>query len=165
WGCLAHLLVGDAAALPEAERDLRRLLDRIDRACSRFRADSALSRLNAAAGRTTVVDPTLLAAIEVALTAADQSGGLAGRPVGRALAAIGYDRDVGAIPADDPTPIRPVPAAGWRAVTVDRGVRTVTVPSGTALDLGATAKAWAADLAATRLADRFGCPVLVNLGG
>src|SRR5262249_61586288 len=80
-------------------------------------------------------------------------------------AAAWWDGDLGWTPADDPTPVGPVPAAGWRAVTVDRGVRTVTVPSGTVLDLGATAKAWAADLAATRLADRFGCPVLVNLGG
>src|SRR5262249_44266873 len=80
-------------------------------------------------------------------------------------AAAWWDGDLGWTPADDPTPVGPVPAAGWRAVTVDRGVRTVTVPSGTALDLGATAKAWAADLAATRLAERLGCPVLVNLGG
>jgi thiamine biosynthesis lipoprotein len=170
WGSVAHLLVGDAAALPEAERELRAVLARIDRACSRFRPDSALSRLNASAaagggGRPTVVDPILLAAIEVALAAADRSGGLVDPTVGRALAAIGYDRDLGDVPADDPTPVRPVPAGGWRAVTVDRELGAVTVPPGIALDLGATGKAWAADLAAARLADRFGCPVLVNLGG
>jgi thiamine biosynthesis lipoprotein len=33
------------------------------------------------------------------------------------------------------------------------------------LDLGATAKAWAADRAATAIAERLSTPVLVNLGG
>ena len=173
WGTTAHLLVDDDAVLPEAERHLRALLDRIDRACSRFRADSALSRLNAASGtvsgtaawRTTVVDPTLLAAVRVALDAAGASGGLVDPTVGRALAAVGYDRDIAAVPADDPAPIRPMPAAGWRSVVVDEALGAVRLPAGVALDLGATAKAWAADLAATGLHERFGCAVLVNLGG
>ena len=39
------------------------------------------------------------------------------------------------------------------------------MPAGTLLDLGATAKAYAADLCATMIADRFGCGVLVSLGG
>jgi thiamine biosynthesis lipoprotein len=43
--------------------------------------------------------------------------------------------------------------------------RTVTVPEGVRLDLGATAKAWAADKAATTLARAAGCGVLVSLGG
>jgi thiamine biosynthesis lipoprotein len=165
WGCTAHLLVADAAALAAAERYLRTLLDRVDRACSRFRPDSALSRLNAAAGRTTVPDPTLYAAIQVALAAAETSGGLVDPTVGTALAAIGYDRDIAAIPADDPAPVHSAPAPGWRAVTMHEGLGAVTVPAGVVLDLGATAKAWAADLAATELAERLGCPVLVNLGG
>ena len=42
---------------------------------------------------------------------------------------------------------------------------TVTVPPGTLLDLGATAKAWAADRAAAAIAGRLGCGVLVSLGG
>jgi thiamine biosynthesis lipoprotein len=165
WGTTAHLLVADPAAAAGAERDLRALLDRIDRACSRFRADSALSRLNGAAGSTTVVDPTLLAAVRVALRAAEASGGLVDPTVGPALAAIGYDRDLAAIPADHPEPVRAVPAAGWRTVTVDDALGAIRLPAGAALDLGATAKAWAADLAAAELAGRYGCGVLVNLGG
>ena len=42
---------------------------------------------------------------------------------------------------------------------------TVRVPDGVLLDLGATAKALAADRAAVRIADTTGCGVLVNLGG
>ena len=165
WGTTAHLLIADTAALPAAETALRRVLRRIDRACNRFVPDSALSRLNAAAGRTVLVEPMLLNAIGVALRAAEQSGGLVDPTVGPALAAIGYDRDLAAIPVDNPAPIRALPAAGWRTVSVNDRLGTVQLLPGTSLDLGATAKALAADLAATELATRFGCPVLVNLGG
>jgi thiamine biosynthesis lipoprotein len=41
----------------------------------------------------------------------------------------------------------------------------VTAPAGVRLDLGATAKAWAADQAAATLAEAAGCGVLVSLGG
>ena len=41
----------------------------------------------------------------------------------------------------------------------------LTVPAGVSLDLGATAKAIAADLTAARIADELGCGVLVGLGG
>lgn len=41
----------------------------------------------------------------------------------------------------------------------------VRVPSGVALDLGATAKAWAADLVAQTVADALGCGVVLSLGG
>ncbi|MCZ0986619.1 FAD:protein FMN transferase [Streptomyces diastatochromogenes] len=48
---------------------------------------------------------------------------------------------------------------------LDRATGTVTVPEGVRLDLGATAKAWAADRAAATLARAAGCGVLVSLGG
>ena len=41
----------------------------------------------------------------------------------------------------------------------------LTVPRRTALDLGASAKAQTADCAATELAGRYGCSVLVEIGG
>jgi thiamine biosynthesis lipoprotein len=41
----------------------------------------------------------------------------------------------------------------------------LTVPPGVLLDLGSTAKAWTADRAARRVADRLGVGVLVGLGG
>ncbi len=52
---------------------------------------------------------------------------------------------------------------GWREVHLD-GHR-LTMPAGIQLDLGATAKAWAADRSAARIGQRFGCGVLVSLGG
>jgi thiamine biosynthesis lipoprotein len=50
-------------------------------------------------------------------------------------------------------------------VQVDREGATVRVPEGVRLDLGATAKALAADRAAAAAADAAGCGVLVSLGG
>jgi thiamine biosynthesis lipoprotein len=41
----------------------------------------------------------------------------------------------------------------------------LSLPAGVRLDLGATAKAWAADRAAARIAAELGCGVLVGLGG
>ena len=57
------------------------------------------------------------------------------------------------------------PQASWHDVLLDREADLLTVPPGTALDLGATAKALAADRAAARIHSAVGCGVLVNLGG
>ena len=59
--------------------------------------------------------------------------------------------------------MRPVP--GWRRIVLDPARRTLAVPEGVRLDLGATAKAWAADRAAADLAAALGCGTLVGLGG
>ena len=64
-----------------------------------------------------------------------------------------------------PTPPRLVRTATWRDVSVDEGRRVLTVPDGVLLDLGATAKAFAADRAAARAHDAVGMPVLVSLCG
>jgi len=50
-------------------------------------------------------------------------------------------------------------------VELDTERCTVRVPATVMLDLGATAKALAADRAATRICAAVGCGVLVNLGG
>jgi thiamine biosynthesis lipoprotein len=55
------------------------------------------------------------------------------------------------------------PAPGWRRVHLDG--RILTVPAGVLLDLGATAKAHAADRCAELVAARYGVGVLVSLGG
>src|SRR5262249_57207130 len=54
---------------------------------------------------------------------------------------------------------------GWQEVRFDARRRTVCLPRGVELDLGATAKALAADLAAEAALDAAGGGVLVSLGG
>ena len=57
------------------------------------------------------------------------------------------------------------PVAGHAHVHLHPESRTVRIPRGVRLDLGSTAKALAADRAATRIARQIDGPVLVSLGG
>ena len=59
--------------------------------------------------------------------------------------------------------VRRVP--GWQTVEIDHGRQMVRVPRGVNLDLGATAKALAADRAAEAVHGAVGGGVLVSLGG
>lgn len=65
-------------------------------------------------------------------------------------------------PAEVPVEIV-VRRAAWRSIVVDGS--TLTVPRGVRLDLGASAKAVAADLAAEAAARAAGCDALVAIGG
>ncbi|MEV6943052.1 FAD:protein FMN transferase [Streptomyces sp. NPDC051172] len=165
-GTTASLLVGDAGALGAARRVLDAELAAVDAACSRFRPDSELSRANAAAGAAFHVSALFAEALDVALHAAEETDGVVDPTVGTAVAALGYDVTFAALRPQDLGPVRLAgPSAGWRAVEWERAARRLRLPPGTALDLGATAKALAADRAAHRAAEVTGCAVLVNLGG
>lgn len=164
-GTTASLLVTAPEALAQARAILEAELGAIDLACSRFRPDSGLSRLNAAHGRAVRVGPLLLGAIEVALRAALITDGAVDPTVGEALILAGYDRDFSAVRAR-PGAVRAVRVPGWRTVRLDRARGTVALPRGVRLDLGATAKALAADrAAATAAAALPGVGVLIDLGG
>ncbi len=163
-GTTAGVVVEDPAALPEARRILERELAAIDRACSRFRPDSELARVNAGAGGSVPVSPLFLRALSVAQWAAEVTGGTVDPTVGRALERIGYDRDFAAL-GDSPERVAFRAVPGWRVVRADAARGTVEVPRGVVLDLGATAKALAADDAAGAAARALGAGVLVDLGG
>src|SRR5205085_5007433 len=85
--------------------------------------------------------------------------------VGEAMHVLGYDRDFAAVPENGDAVATIVRVPGWHLVEAHPHRRTVRVPAGVSLDLGATAKALAADRAATRAAAVAGCGVLVSLGG
>jgi thiamine biosynthesis lipoprotein ApbE len=165
-GCLVHLTVTEPGALDAARALLEADLAALDAACSRFRPDSELAQLDQAAGRPVPVSPLLAEAVAVALRAAELTGGDVDPTVGEAIVAAGYDRDFTLIPADGPAvnlAVRAVP--GWHQVRLDLGSRTLTMPAGVRLDLGATAKAWTADRSAARIAGTLDTGVLVGLGG
>jgi thiamine biosynthesis lipoprotein len=166
FGTTAVLLVTDHAALPGAERILRDELAAIDAACSRFRPDSEIMRLAAHAGHAAPVSPLLAGALDAALRVARATGGLVDPTVGQAVVDLGYDRDFAALDRDRPEPAVPRPAPGWWRVILDVPAGQVLVPRGVLLDLGATAKAYAADRAAARAAQvGGGVGALVSLGG
>lgn len=165
-GTTAQVVVTDPPRLPAAARTLRARLDELDAACSRFRDDSEISLLHRQAGAAVPVSPLLFAALDVALVAAARTGGLVDPTVGRSIRLLGYDRDFAAVDRDDPAPAGQTTAApGWWRISIDTATRHVVLPRGVHLDLGATAKAFAADRIAAELARDLGCGVFVNLGG
>jgi thiamine biosynthesis lipoprotein len=153
-------LVVTGPELDEARRILAADLAEVDVTCSRFRPDSEIRTL---AGPRTQVSSLLAEAIAVALRAAWLTDGDVDPTVGAAMRAIGYDRDFAEIPAAAQDKVTKHAIPGWRNVSLDG--RMLTLPPGTELDLGATAKAWAADRSAHRIANHLGCGVLVGLGG
>lgn len=166
WAGMATVCAAAPSAIDAARAAVERVTAEFDRACSRFRADSELSAVNDGAGSAVAVGRTLLDATAAALRAARLTSGDVDPTVGQALVALGYDRDYASLEA--PRPGRaPVVAsvAGWRVVQVDPGAGTIRVPRGVTLDLGASAKALAADRAAAAAAVDAGCGVLVSLGG
>ena len=165
-GTSVHLLVTDPGAADRACALLAEELDAIDRACSRFRPDSELWRVNHACGRTTRISSLLAEAVAVALDAAEITDGDVDPTCGQSLARLGYDRDFAAARQNTSPLSQPaVPAAGWQAVELDCERHEITVPGEVMLDLGATAKALAADRAAVRIAASLNCGTVVNLGG
>ncbi len=167
-GTLVHLVVTEPRCLPQARTLLEADLAEVDLACSRFRPDSEIVNLQASHAASEQVSqqvsPLLAEAIAVALRAAELTDGDVDPTVGAALSALGYDRDFEQVQKAQPRQsitVRTVP--GWRAVHLDG--RTLTMPPGIQLDLGATAKAWAADRSAARIAGQTGAGVLVSLGG
>lgn len=169
-GTSIALRVTDPGALPRARRAAELELCAIDRACSRFRSDSELTYVNARAGRTTRCGTLLMEALALALRAAELTDGDVDPTLGRALELAGYDRDWSLLDAPRGEPERPARItarllSGWRKVILDRRACTVRLPLGVSLDLGATAKGWAADRAAAAAAVAGGCGVLVGVGG
>lgn len=171
-GTGVRLVVTRPGFLGPARQLLAEHLATVDAACSRFRADSEIAALDRAwQSRPGLTGPvrisaTLAEAISVALAAARLTGGDVDPTVGAAMAAAGYDRDFTLVPRHGPAvrlAVRQVP--GWRTVRLDEQARTLSLPAGVRLDLGATAKAWAADRAADRIEATLGCGVLVGLGG
>lgn len=165
-GTTVVVAVADPLARDESGALLAAELAEIDHACSRFRDDSELARVNASPGDWTPVSSLFLAALDIAITAAQTTDGVVDPTIGRALRVLGYDRDFASVAAEGaPLRVRVARSAGWRTIDVDRAGHRVRVPRGVELDLGATAKAFAADRAAIRIATATGVGVLVNLGG
>ncbi len=175
WSCTVRVVLADGLPAgapprrPTAERAewlVRGLMGDVALSVSRFRPDSDLSRVNDTAGRLVPVRRLTLDLVDVALAAARRTQGACDPTIGRQLLAAGYDDDIEILRVRGAAPTAGERgAADWAAVRVHRELGLVGVPTGVALDLGATAKAWTADEAAARLTRTLGVPALVALGG
>jgi thiamine biosynthesis lipoprotein len=160
WNSDMQIVVTDPGSLSTARREVDAQLDSVEAASSRFRSDSEIAELARSDGRPTEVSEVLADLLDAAITAAGQTGGDVDPTVGAALVALGCDEDA---PAADPRVASIRMPAVWSMITL-RG-RVVTVPAGIQLDLGATAKAVAADHCARIVNQVTGSGVLINLGG
>jgi FAD:protein FMN transferase len=191
WEALGTTVVvrlTQVGALAEARTLVEAELEAIDHACSRFRADSELERVNASAGRFVPASPLLLEALRTAVRAAWLTEGAVDPTLGEAIVLAGYSQDfselerpqgtLSASPANHrgglnglsgEVPGRPTirirrPCA-WKLIETEPDPPAVRIPAGVRLDLGASAKALAADRAATAVHRATGVGVLINLGG
>ncbi len=134
---------------------------------SRFRWDSELSYLNRKQGEAVAVSSVLWDVLQVALEAAEDSRGLVTPAVLDALEAAGYDRSFELLANSSSRLGAHFPsinaAANLDEIALDPDEHKVLLPEGLRLDLGGSAKGWAAHQAARRLAEY--APALVSAGG
>jgi thiamine biosynthesis lipoprotein len=165
-GTSVQVLTTDPTSLASAVEAVETVLVDVDLALSRFRPDSELARLNAGDGTWQPVSPLLLQALRIAVDAAAWTDGLVDPTVGTALISLGYDRTYQLMQAEAPgASVVVAPAVGWQWIDIDDENARVRWPAGVVVDLGATAKGLAADLAARAAFDVARCGVMVNLGG
>jgi FAD:protein FMN transferase len=132
-GC--EVVIGGATDA-EAAR-IERLFRARDGTFSRFRADSELTRVNAARGSLVQVSSEFESMLRLALRAAAETGGLVDPTLGDAVEAAGYDRDFAAL-APDPVPAGP--AAPGRLSSLRLTAGWLSRPPGLRLDLNGVVK-------------------------
>ena len=162
-----RLVTTTRSRIRQAKAAVDDVIAAIDMAASRFREDSELSRLNASTDREMRVSPLLAQALAAALRGARMTAGAVDPTIGSSIRLIGYDTDFAGVPAHGHA-LRLVAhrVPGWRLIEFDERSRTVRVPRQVEIDLGATGKALAADLAAAAALEAAGGGgVLVSLGG
>jgi len=171
WSTTATL-VADAANMAAAVAELNAEIAEIEAACSRFRADSEINALVRTAGAEVPLSAVLNDVLAAALRVAVATDYLVDPTVAAAVIAMGYDRDIHQVRLSAGHDIDLARATGstraapgaW-SIQHDPRRRRLLLPPGVGIDLGATAKALAADRAAERIAGRTGARVLVSIGG
>ena len=161
------VVIAPERALEEALRLTRGLFAEWEDALSRFRPESELSLLNAAAGFRVPVSPLLLTTLNAALDAARATRGVFDPAILQRMLEIGYDRSFESLATSQPAQhARPRAKTGrWREIEVDEARRLVRLPAGVGLDFGGIAKGMAVDAALDLLVAHGLTPALVNGGG
>jgi thiamine biosynthesis lipoprotein len=163
WSMNMQIAVTEPEYLSIARREVDAELDTIEAAASRFRPNSEINTLVMSSGHPTKVSAVLADLLDAALTAARLTDGDVDPTVGAALMALGYDRDYAGEDHALPFDVSMTIPASWSMITLHN--RVATVPRGIVVDLGAIAKAVAADRCARRTQLATGSGVLINLGG
>ena len=146
---------------------VRGLIASLEARWSRFRPESELSRLNAAAGSLVSLPGDTFALVEAAVEAWRLTGGHFDPTVLPALAAAGYDRSFEFVARDGPISLDGLPPAvpGCAGIALQPDMGLVLLPPGVGLDLGGIAKGHTADRAVAALLAAGAAGALANLGG
>lgn len=159
--CRIHLAGPPTAAAEAAVQAAIGEVRRIEAKYSRYREDSVLSRLNAAAGGAPqAVDDETAHLLDFAAQAHAASGGLFDITTGVLRRA--WDFRQPRLPAPEVL-AGALARVGWPRVRWQRP--QLALEAGMELDFGGLGKEYAADRAATLLAESGVAPALVNLGG
>lgn len=149
---------------PDSQRllqDMPAAVEALEQSLSRFRPTSDLMRLNEHSGQWTAVGAVLFAAITEARRMALLTDGLVTPLVHDAMLAAGYTVSFDRLHNAQRRPAEKV--VDWRELRLRRDSKEVFIPAGASLDLGGTAKGWAAAHLADQL-EAYG-PCCVNIGG
>jgi thiamine biosynthesis lipoprotein len=137
-GC--DVIVGGGTTADHAA--IERLFAEREVVFSRFVPQSELNRVNASAGRLTVVSPLFAETLRIALDAADETDGSVQPTLGGAIEAAGYTRDSSMLTPDPAPPETPPEPTGGSVFALGR---VVGLEPGVALDLNGVVKALAVD--------------------
>lgn len=138
-------------APPRLDERARHLIDVLERKWSRFRSGSEISKLNATTGRAVVVSPETFGLVERAIAAWRVTGGR-------------FDPSVAANASPTAAQSGLTTGPGCSRVEVDARLRSVRVPAGVHLDVGALATGFATDLAVADLVQGGATGALVSIG-
>lgn len=149
------------ATLAVAVRDA---VERDEARWSRFRRESEVARISAAAGSDVPVTAETIELLAAALTLQERTGGVFNPLVGGILGEWGYASGIQHRSPYTAKSPRARPLEG--SVELDEARWTVRIPAGCSLDLGGIGKGWIADRTASLLrAERPQGEIVINAGG
>ena len=154
------------------EEDLTAAVQRVnalDAMLSRTREDSALSKVNAAAGSGTLtfVPDELYEVVSDSLALAERTGGAFHPAIGPLTDLWGFSSDDPAVPSDDAISST-LPKTDWHAISLTQtpdGSGILLQQAGMSLDLGGIGKGYAAHQLVQLLQQRGVTSALLSLGG
>lgn len=152
-GEMLAILEGDKDAPPSILDKVPGWFEEWERALSRFRPDSELSRLNQTFDQPVEISDTLWDVFQYALSAATITNGLVTPTVLDAMLDAGYDQNFDTLPryqsqhgSQVVSAVRPLSVVTW-----NEEAQTICLPQGVHLDFGGVAKGWAAHQTVERL--------------
>jgi len=166
FGTTYHVvLVGPGPGGADLERLVEASLERVDATMSTYRADSDLSRFNAAApGKAIPMDPAVFEVLSISGDVVARSEGAFDPTVGPLVRAWGFGPDERPQAPPDIEGLRA--RVGWSKIAIDAASHTATKSTaGQELDLSAVAKGFAVDRVAQVLAEAGATNYMVEVGG